>query len=185
MTQQAPTPPPAPRGEAQPQGSIDPKAAAARSRALAASLGSVVAIMMRSPGYRNATLEDVESLVGPPLGLDQIAILEARDPNSGIVAPVAAVLWAVVSPEVDKRLSEVANAKPRLEPGDWRSGSIPWIITALGHQTALAPLLDQLIKARFADTLPKIRIREKDGTTRIGIVRPGSADTPPESLGTS
>jgi len=162
-----------PAGSGQPQGGLDLETATARSRALAASLGAVVAIMMRSPEHRNATLSEIESLVGPPLGLDQIAIVEARDPDSGIVAPVAAILWAMVSPEVDARLANIADAKPRLEPRDWRSGPIPWIITAIGHKTAVTQILEQIVTSRFPDSPPKIRVREKDGSVKIGLVRTG------------
>lgn len=161
-------------GNSQPKAGRDLETARAHSRALAANLGAVVAIMMRSPEHRNATLSEIETLVGPPLGLDQIAIVEAHDAESGIVAPAAAVLWAMVSPETDARLSNAADTKPRLEPGDWRSGPIPWVIAAIGHKTAATQLLEQFVKSRFPDSPPKIRIREKDGSVRIGLVRIGS-----------
>lgn len=161
----------------QPAAGKDMQAAASRSRALAASIGAVVSIMMRSPEYRNAPLSEIERLIGPPIGFDQVAIVEARNSKTGIVAPVAAVLWAQVSQEVDQRLSDVGNAKPRLEPAEWRSGPIPWIITAVGAKGAVAKLLEQLVKARFAETPPKIRVREKDGPARVGYVRINASGT--------
>lgn len=169
------TPSPEAGASAQPLSESAMQQAAARSRALAASLGAVVAILMRSPEYRNAALSDIEKLIGPAIGFDQVAIVEARDPNSGIVAPVAAVLWAQVSPEIDQRLSDTANPKPQLEPRDWKSGPIPWIITAVGAKGAVSKLLEQLVKARFADTPPKIRVRDKDGQSKIGFVRVNEA----------
>ncbi len=173
-----PVPPPAKQPDhGQPKAALDLQTATARSRALAANLGAVVAIMMRTPEHRNATLSEIETLVGPPLGLDQIAIVEARDPESGIVAPVAAVLWAMVSQDVDARLSDITNSKPRLEPRDWRSGPIAWIVTAIGHKTAVTQLLEQVVKSRFPDSPPKIRVREQDGSAKIGLVRIGNAPT--------
>lgn len=163
-------------GSDQPKSGMDLKTATARSRALAASLGAVVAVMMRSPEHRNTTLAEIEALIGPPLVLDQVAIIEARDGESGIVAPVAAVLWATVSPEIDARLSNVVDAKQLLQARDWRSGPIPWIISAIGHKTAVTQLLEQLVKSQFADTPPKIRIREADGTVKIGVVRTGTPE---------
>ncbi len=181
MTDSAPPPSDKPAGNGQPKPQLDVETATARSRALAANLGAVVAIMMRSPEHRNATLSEIQTLVGPPLGLDQIAIVEARDPSSGIIAPVAAVLWALVSDKVDASLSNVDDPKPKLEPRDWRSGPIPWIITAVGHKAAVTQLLEQLVATRFSDSPPKIRVREKDGTSKIGLVRIGNPEADEKS----
>ncbi len=176
MTDTTPPPSEKPAGNGHPQAQMDVQTATARSRALAANLGAVVAIMMRSPEHRNASLSEIESLVGPPLGLDQIAIVEARDSKTGVVAPVAAVLWALVSDEVDANLSNVDDPKPRMEPRDWRSGPIPWIISAIGHKAAVTQLLEQFVTSRFPDSPPKIRIRDNDGTAKIGVVRTGKPD---------
>lgn len=140
-----------------------------------------MSIMMRSPEFRNQTLSEIEGLVGPALSADQVAIVEARDPQTGIVAPVAAALWAMVSQDVDLRLSDVTIDKPRLEPKEWRSGPIPWIITAIGDQRALAALIEQLVLSRFPDTPPKIRVRDKDGTSKIGHVSRGTSTSEEQS----
>jgi len=145
-------------------------AATARSRSIATNLGALVSIMMRSPEFRNHTLSELEVLVGPALAANHVAIVEARDPKTGIVAPVAAALWAMVSADVDQRLSDVSIDKPRLEPKEWRSGPIPWIITAVGDQRALAALMEQLVSSRFPATPPKIRVRDKEGRAQVGHV---------------
>lgn len=172
MTQSASTAtkPAAKSGSSAQQVDAEARVAIGRSRAIAASLGAIVSIMMRSKEYRNTKLADIEWIVGPALSADQVAIAEARDPKIGVVAPVAALLWATVSPAVDQRLSNTADATPRLEPKDWRSGDIPWIIAAIGDKRALSALMDQVIKQRFPKTPPKMRVRDKDGKAKVGHV---------------
>lgn len=145
-----------------------------RLRSQTVTLGSVMSILMRSAEYRKVTLGEIEALIAPPLGFDQVAIAEARDAKSGAIAPVALVLWASVSAEVDARLGDVSVERPRLTPGDWQSGDIPWIIAIAGNKAAAGKLLEQLIKARFAETPPKIRVKKKDGTSAIGFVQAGA-----------
>ena len=149
-------------------------AALLRSRAVTITLGAVTAILMRSPEHRDATLRDLEALVMPPLGLDQVAIAEARDAKTGAVAPVAMALWALVSDEVDRRLADPTLERPRLTPADWNGGTVPWIIAVAGQKTAAARLLEQLVKTRFTARPPKIRLTRKDGTIAVGIVETGS-----------
>jgi len=126
------------RGTSSPAG----EAAAARSepsgltekvRRDAATLRNALAftqalgVLMRSPHYRTYTLADIEWLVIPPLMAGQFRIGEARPDPKGPALPVAAVLWASVSPEVDKRLAEAKSAAPRLKQEDWKSGDILWL----------------------------------------------------------
>lgn len=150
------------------------KDAVARSRAIAAGLGGIVSVLMRAPDFRNATIGDLEWLVGPPLAADQFAIAEGHHAETGIVAPVAIVLWAMVSDEVDKRLSDVGTPSPRLDPKDWRSGSILWVVVAAGDRRALTSLLEQLVKAKFKGTKAKIRVRDTNGQEKV--VELGVAD---------
>jgi hemolysin-activating ACP:hemolysin acyltransferase len=84
-------------------------------------------VLMRSPHYRTYTLADIEWLVIPPLMAGQFRIGEARPDRKGPALPVAAVLWASISPEVDKRLAEAKSAAPRLKQEDWKSGDILWL----------------------------------------------------------
>lgn len=169
-----------PQTSATKPGGKPPKDAVARSRAIAAGLGGIVSVLMRAPDYRNATIGDLEWLVGPPLAADQFAIAEGHHAETGIVAPVAIVLWAMVSDEVDKRLSDVTTPNPRLEPKDWRSGSMPWVVAAVGDRRALTSLLEQLVKAKFKGAKAKIRVRDPNGQEKV--VELGVAD-PPASRG--
>lgn len=86
----------------------------------------VVSLMMRSPFHGRHTLADLEWLFLPALRNDQFKIAEAK--SGSINVPAGFVLWASVSPDVDKRLMESLDAPARLGPEEWKSGDIPWII---------------------------------------------------------
>lgn len=139
-----------------------------RSRIISSQLGAIVAIMMRMPEFRGLPIGELDLLLGPALALRQFAIAEARDTKTGAIVPIAAITWALVSEDVDQRLCDVSIAQPRLEPKDWKSGELPWIITAAGEKNAVNALLKQVIEQRFAATLPKMRVRDKDGRTKVG-----------------
>lgn len=161
----------------------NPDAALVRSRALSQQLGSIVTVMMRSPEHRKIPLGDLDRLLGPAIATGQVAIVEAKT-SAGVVLPVAAVTWAMVSEEVDQRLSDIANARPRLDAADWRSGSIPWIITAVGENKVLNHIFKHLIESQFQTRPPKIRLVEKDGQAKIGqiTVVPEAAAAETDSL---
>lgn len=168
-----PAPPPGPSGVNLVSANEAPvdeatKQAMMRSKALAASLGGVVSVLMQSPDYKFNTLADLEWLVGPSLVLQQFALVEAPSAQSNHLLPIAAVLWGMVSPEVDQRLSRELDRPIRLAPAEWRSGNIPWIVVAAGDRNALSPLLQKLAATRFASTPPKIRVRGPEGRVSVG-----------------
>jgi hemolysin-activating ACP:hemolysin acyltransferase len=77
------------------------------------------------------------------------------------------VLWALVSEDVDKRLSDL-SAPVRLMPAEWRSGDIPWIILASGDMKILGGLIQQLTAKAFKERQPKMRVRGADGKVSVG-----------------
>ena len=77
------------------------------------------------------------------------------------------MLWAFVSEEIDKRLSDL-SAPVRLKPNEWRSGDIPWIVLATGDTRVLAGLIQELTKSVFKDRQPKMRARGADGKVSVG-----------------
>jgi hemolysin-activating ACP:hemolysin acyltransferase len=142
-----------------------------RSRAIAASLGGIVSILMRSKEHRHIPIGDLEALIGPAIAAEQFAIAEARDPKTGFVAPVAFVTWATVSADVDRQLTDVTTNSFRLSPADWRSGPIPWIMTAAGDRRATTSLIEQIIGSRLGGNPAKFRARDETGQTRIAEMR--------------
>jgi cytolysin-activating lysine-acyltransferase len=149
---------------------LDPEVAKKRAVAakqMAAAFGEIISLLMRSPTDKHHTLGDLEWLVVPAVAQGQYALAEAQSKETGAVSPVGGVLWALVSEEVDKRLSDL-SAPLRLKPNEWRSGDIPWIVLATGDTRILAGLIQQLTKTVFKDQQPKMRVRGADGKVAVG-----------------
>lgn len=152
----------------EPHLSDDAKKAITRARSIATALGGVVSVLIQSSDYKFHTLADLEWLIGPSIRLQQFALVEAANPKLGHVMPVAAVLWAFVSPEVDARLSRELDRPIRLLPQEWKSGTIPWIVVAAGDPKAVMPLIQQLTETTFASNPPKLRLRNAEGKLSVG-----------------
>ena len=138
------------------------------AKMVAASFGEVVTLMMRTPRYRKMPIETLEATAAAPVALGQVAIAEVQSKENGAMMPIAAVLWAKVSPEVDRRLSDTENETTSLAVNEWRSGNIPWIIEAIGERKALGKLLHQLVNTAFKATPPKMRTTGADGRPTVG-----------------
>lgn len=146
------------------------KKRAAASKRMAASFGEIALLMSRSPAEQHFALRDLDWLVAPAVSLGQFALAEAQSKTNGLVVPVGAVLWALVSPEVDQRLSAQETGPIRLAPSEWRSGDIPWVIHTVGEPKILGGLMEQLTKTVFKDRAPKMRIRGQDGKAKVGEI---------------
>ncbi len=138
------------------------------AKQVAASFGEIVTLLMRSPSDRKRPLEDLEWMIAPALMTGQFAVADAQAKESGAVMPIGAVLWAFVSEEVDQRLTKAIEQPIRLEPKEWRSGPIPWVVTAIGEPKVVGGLLQQLTKTIFKDQPAKMRARGADGKTFVG-----------------
>jgi hemolysin-activating ACP:hemolysin acyltransferase len=147
--------------------------AAALRNALAFT--QAVGVLMRSPRYRKYTLGDLEWLVIPPLVTGQFRIGEAKSNNNqGPTVPVAIVLWASVSPEVDKRLMEGDDASFQLKPEEWKSGDILWLAHMAGETRFVRFVVDQLMKTTFKGREVKVRGRDQAGNLKVHVLK----DTP-------
>lgn len=140
------------------------------AKLVAASFGELVTLMMRTPRFRKMPLESLEALAAAPVALGQVAIAEAQNKETGAVMPIAAVTWAMVSPEIDRRLSDVEGEPATLAPKEWRSGDVPWIVDAIGERRAIGTLLRQLIETVFKDQPPKMRTTGADGKPKVGRI---------------
>ena len=120
---------------------------------LAAAFGEIVLLLLRSR-RNNYSVADLDWLVAPAVGHGQFALAEARSEETGAIRPVGAILWAMVSDDVDKRLSDI-TAPLRLKPNEWRSGDIPWIVLATGGRKVIEGLIQQLSKTVFKGKPPK------------------------------
>jgi hemolysin-activating ACP:hemolysin acyltransferase len=134
-----------------------------------------VRLMAQSPRHRDRKLSDLQWLALPAVANRQCALVEAQSKANGQVAPVAAVLWARVSADVDKRLSEQLDEPVRLTPEEWRSGDILWLVDAVGDDRAVAGLVQQLRAKEWEGRPVKARLADATGQIKIRLIEPQAA----------
>lgn len=127
--------------------------AALRSRVHSA-FGQVALAMMLLPRYRSLPIGDLQAYVLEPLLRDRIALASTQPPGEGTPGEMVGItIWASVSEEVDARIREQIKAgvfPVRLQPGDWTSGEINWLLDLIAPSQKLATSLlvnfKQLVK---------------------------------------
>jgi cytolysin-activating lysine-acyltransferase len=141
---------------------------------MAQSFAQIVAVLMRDPSYKGLRVTDLEWLVLPPVMAGQFRLAHATVPTDsvqpqqgGILVPVAAALWARVSPQVDKALSETLEKPVQLSQGAWTSGDIPWLMAVAGDRRTTRAFLRQLQENEFKGKQVKMRLRGSDGKLAI------------------
>lgn len=144
------------------------KRRAAISREFSARLGEVVSLLIRSRLHRFSLLAELEWMILPAIAARQVRIVEGVSQETGLVAPVAAILWASVSPEVDQRLSHSIDLPIKLKPEEWRSGDIVWIVEAVGEPRVVTASLQHLKQNEFKNRLVRMRVKGADGKPAIG-----------------
>ena len=169
-------PPPAPTAE-------QVQKWATNEAAFAVTFSRVVSVLMRSPHYKHYTLADLEWLVVPPLLAGQCAVMEAT--INGRQVPVAVALWASVSQEVDKRLSENLTAPVKLRPEEWQSGDVLWLIDAVGDVKAIPLLMKQVQETAFKGREAKVRTLDAHSRPVVGSLKPAPAELNKVSATTS
>lgn len=129
-------------------------------------------VLMRSPHYREYRIADLEWLLLPPITNGQFRIGEARldDKQAGAAMPVALVLWALVSDDVDRRLTTATAIAPRLAPDEWKSGDIPWLVHAAGETRFVRHVVNQLLTTTFKGQTVKVLTRDKDGNVKVHVL---------------
>jgi cytolysin-activating lysine-acyltransferase len=138
------------------------------------TFSQAVGVLMRSKLYRQVTLADLEWLVLPPLMAGQFRIGELKLEGGDSTVPAAVVLWASVSPEVDRRLMDDASVPARLAPDEWKSGDILWITHAVGEPRFLRQVLRKLAETTFKGKTVKVRGRAKDGKASVHLLPTGA-----------
>ncbi len=145
---------------------------------MAQSFTSIVAVLMRDPGFKSLRIADLEWLVIPPVLSGQWRVAHARQkepepapekpaPMGNMLMPVAAALWASVSPEIDMRLSSNLDKPIQLRPNEWLSGQHLWLIALAGDRRVLPKFLRQLEETEFKGKTVKLRTNGPDGQTIV------------------
>jgi cytolysin-activating lysine-acyltransferase len=131
------------------------------------AFAQIVTVLMRSPRYRHYTLGDLEWLVVPALKTGQWRVVGAQSKQNGVSFPVAVALWARVSAEVDKKLSENLHVPIMLRPDEWKSGDILWLVDAVNDPRVVPQLLKQLLETSFKGRETKVRAAGEDGKITV------------------
>jgi cytolysin-activating lysine-acyltransferase len=164
-----------------------------RQARFAVTFSQIVAVLMRDPNFRKVRLADLEWLVLPAIMSGQFRLAQAPvqpaqskaaaakpapgkaqaaggqsgPADGGMMVPVAVALWARVSPEIDKALTETVDKQVRLHPAQWASGNNLWLMAVAGDQRALPSFLKQLREHEFKGKVVKTRVRGADGKVAI------------------
>ncbi len=144
------------------------------SQRFASAFGGIVAVMMQVPGYSQYALSDLKWLVIPALVTGQFSLAQARSKENGEIKPVAVVLWASVSDDVDRRLTADSEVAVRLQPGEWRSGPNLWIVEGIGERSIVAGQIRRLREKEWLGHAVKIKVRGQDGTPVIKLLSPAT-----------
>jgi cytolysin-activating lysine-acyltransferase len=123
--------------------------------------------MIRSPEHKNLRINDLQTRVVPPLFSGQFAILDVERADSPNPLPIAVAFWANVSNAVDQRLSRDVSPFAELQPDEWTSGDITWLIDVIGDDKAKRVLVLQLINSGLLNGSTKMRNISADGKLLI------------------
>ena len=143
--------------------------------ARAATFGRIVALMMASPRHANLSLSQANTLLSPAIARGQVALIGAQNTEGGPVSLAAAAWWAMVSAEVDQRLTDSRDAFLKLDPGEWQSGDQPWIIESVGEPRIVSDLVTKLAERNFKGKPAKLRASLADGRFAVGRLEPKPA----------
>jgi cytolysin-activating lysine-acyltransferase len=135
-----------------------------------AAFAKIVSLIMHSPAHSHLSVSDLKWLVVPPLVVEQFAIFEGIREGTVLPSPIAFALWARVSPEVDRRLSEDDSRPLRLAPDEWQSGDILWMVDAVGDPGIVSAFLEELAATQFPGEYPKMRVIGKQGVAKTLFV---------------
>jgi cytolysin-activating lysine-acyltransferase len=119
---------------------------------------------MRSPQHKHQSLADLEWLVLPPVLTGQFRIAHAE--QAGAPTPVGAALWASVSADVDKRLSDLSEPA-RLRPNEWRSGDVVWLMELICDPAVRQTLLNDVHQTVFKGRPIKMRVPARTESRRL------------------
>jgi cytolysin-activating lysine-acyltransferase len=136
---------------------------------MAQSFSQVVAVLMRDNNFRNLKIGDLEWLVLPPVMAGQFKLGHAAKPaderarGGGVSIPIAVVLWARVSEQIDKAFSRELDKPMQLRPNQWASGDHVWIMATAGERRAMPHFLKELAQTVFKGQTVKMRTRSSEG----------------------
>jgi hemolysin-activating ACP:hemolysin acyltransferase len=145
------------------------------AKLMATALGEIVTVLMRAPEFRHVFLSELEWRVMPAIASRQFALGHVRHNESGLQAPIAVVLWANVSAEVDSRLTANVGQPIRLQPSEWTGGPHAWMVEAVGDLRAIRTLIQQTLAGPLKGRTLKLAIRDDKGQSAVQTVQAAGA----------
>ena len=136
------------------------------------ALGMLTHLFMQSDEHQHLRLSDLSWLALPALRAKQVMIAVTRGKGQVRPNPTGAVLWASVSADVDRRLSRELDRAVQLQPQDWKSGDILWIVAVAGGHDVTMKLIRKLIDGPPKGRAFKMRGRGPDGTAKVVVIDP-------------
>jgi hemolysin-activating ACP:hemolysin acyltransferase len=133
--------------------------------------GKILSILGRQKPFVDMPLGQIAAMVGPAVDAGLFAIADGQPKDqSGPAMPIAFIIWARVSAEVDKKLSENLQEMVTLTPQDWTSGDIHWLLLSVGPQQAVGAILKTVSQKLPPGQNFKTRFADKDGQQKVGFV---------------
>jgi len=183
----APQVPAAPKTPASPSAtppSAQQSAAPARKQAASNSVGetdparsfaALVSVVLTAPQWRTMPLEQARSILEPAVATGQFIVAASRAPDTGAAGTSAAVIWAMVSKDVDARLRATLDKPLELKPAEWRCGPHAWLIAALGDADAARRLIDVVRRGPLKGADLHARVTKPDGAQGLVVFRDAGA----------
>lgn len=140
------------------------------SQRFAAAFGGVIAVLMQAPSFSFYSLLDLKWLVMPALTTGQFSLAQARSKETGELKPIAVVMWASVSDDVDKRLTTEAKTEVHLKSNEWRGGTHLWVVAGVGERSVVANQIRHLRETEWRGHPVKIKVPGPDGTPVVKVL---------------
>jgi hemolysin-activating ACP:hemolysin acyltransferase len=148
----------------------------AAGRAVTTALGQMVSVLLRSKPHRNIPIGALETVLAPAIATRQFAVVEGvagpEAPSDAPLVPVGLVLWAWVSPEIDRRLDTATDASARIQPTEWQSGDVLWLVEAVGEQKTIDAMIGRLTDTEWKGRSAKFRMKGADGQLVTRLTAP-------------
>ena len=125
--------------------------------------GKVAVVLLSSQRYRALPLGEVFMQVMPYVAAGQCMVAGAKAENTDNAAPIAAIMWANVSDEIDRRLTADPAGRIAVGANEYRSGNNAWIIEAIGPGKVVEAMLSQLVAGPLKGRPLKLRRKNQDG----------------------
>ncbi len=134
---------------------------------LAMEFGKVAVVLLGSPRHRAQPLGEIFQQIMPYVAAGQCMVAGAKAENTETASPIAAVIWANVSDEVDRRLLADQSGRIVLGANEWRSGTNAWIIEAVGPGKVVEAMFNQLVTGPLKGQPLKLRRKNPSGQLAV------------------